>query len=298
MTIVEREEQPQRGVTLEQQVQDRGTDAVVYDDGIEMHAGDGGSLPIIQLVQDQSADGTAGMFRRLDTGVEAARIEAVPIMLRRTRLKWPSGSFNRDAKPECWSNDGNVPAAGTPNEGIKCVDCPFFSLQTRGGDRESGTCLNTYALGLWDLDADEPLLMRLTGTATYVAKQIVGSKSSPNPRRRVMTLYSEQIAGKSGKYHSLKVRTGRDLDDDERARAQLVYDEAMVGADLSFSESGNEVVEGPPAPTNIHPASQAAINEKRAGGPERREVRNPAAPRPAAPQDAGGPPDDQEPLPF
>ena len=295
MTLVEQGEQPQpqRGMTLEGQVQERGTDAVVYDDGVEMHAGDGGSLPIVQLVQDQSADGTSGMFRRLDTGVETGKIEAVPIMLRRTRLKWPAGKFSREAKPECWSNDGNVPAPGTPNEGLQCVECPFFSLQTRSDDRENGRCLNTYALGFWDLEADEPLLMRLSGTGTYIAKQIVGPKASPNPRRRVMTLYSEQVAGASGKYHALKVKTGRDLDADERSRAQSVYDEAMVGADLTFSETeaGLAAESSAPAPVAVHPAAQAAIDAKRAG-PARRNVSGNEPPVQEAP------PDDQEPLPF
>ncbi len=188
--------------------------------------------PILQLAQAQSEKGTAGNFIRVDTDEEFKSLNVVPIMIQSTRTKWPAGGFTRDAKPECWSNDGLVGAPGVDGDkgfpGRACQGCEWFTATPWTADRDAGTCMPGYSVLVMDADNLDLYILRLAGTAAKLARRFA---SGGTLRRVVLTLYSEPVSKLKGSWYQLKATTLRMLDEADISLAREQF-EAYAGVEL------------------------------------------------------------------
>ena len=110
----------------------RSSTVITIGEGVAFHPGDV-RPPLLRMVQNGSADGTPGKFRKLDTEEELDDLRVTAIRVQPIRTKWPAGGFARDRVPECRSHDGVRAVARFSDDtvprfpGRLCAECEFFT---------------------------------------------------------------------------------------------------------------------------------------------------------------------------
>ncbi len=211
-------------------VVEQASGAVLH--GFDMRA------PSISIIQNSSPaeQGPKGRFWRPDTGETFESITVMPVMIRPTRILWPEGPFERGRKALCFSGDGQR-AAEIVGElpalypGAACTECPKFTMQPWKEKGNAGWCSPGYTVAFMTPEG-EGILMRLTGTATKVARIFAGRNVF---RKAFITLTTDPMTSNVGSWYALRTNV-----------AALEAEPAWVkGAD--FSDWNDFTVEPPQA---------------------------------------------------
>lgn len=218
--------------------------------------------PILVLAQAQSEAGTPGKFRRTDNGEEFEELDVIALTLRATRVKWPTGEFSRDRKPECWSSDGARAGAGARFEGQDCMTCPHRLASIWEPDPKAEKCLPTHAVIFLEAYTFEPLLFQLNNKSTARLASIIRG----NLRRAIMKLSVEQVTSNQGKFFAPRMKTIGKLQEDDLAIVEERF--RQLGRQAVAVYEGQEEEAAPaesspaapaPAPANVDPTPRAAL---------------------------------------
>jgi hypothetical protein len=278
-------------------------------------------LPFIQIMQPTSrGEAPAGTFHRKDTGETYKELHVVPLAIQPVRTKFPAGDFDRDSKPECWSDD-DITASVRPrfDEGIEvyplfsygksgpraCASCEYNVRFGGSENRQNGMCLPAYIVALLDIGTFETYMLRLQSTNTRFVR-VLGAPA--HVRQAVMRIGLNLRETATGKWYELTVTAERKLDeqageievvrgafDDLRGRLNQGVDEQQgeqqtqqsslqAGQDAAMREAAESVRRaGPSQPVQHTPQPQPNVIPTR--GHTNRQASQPVPP----------PPDEDEP---
>jgi hypothetical protein len=170
-----------------------------------LHAGD---RPInwVKLGQATSAQGTPGKFFFQETNEEVDELYLIPATIQANRSLWPEGGFSRGRRPDCASEDGVYAVTHFPTgeiplfPGAPCSQCQYFVPKPWMAPPGTRICQAGYVVTGFSVATLEMVGMRLSGTATKVARVM----ARPGVfQQRPVRLYAEKKTSDSGSWFQL-----------------------------------------------------------------------------------------------
>ena len=151
-----------------------------------------GGLPIVRVIQEQSGDGTAGMFRRVGTGEEFETLVGTPLAIQEGRIKWETPFKGAGQGPECWSNNMLVADAGAKYAGRECGQCEWML----------NGCDAAYAVVFLRLPERQEVLLTLTSGMSQAVGELI---QKDTVRTKQVQISTAKVRGRLGAWYTLKI---------------------------------------------------------------------------------------------
>lgn len=196
-------------------------------------------IPRIRVVQPTSKiSDQAGMFHNNVTNTLKPEVRCLLLKLQRTRVYWDPEDLT--APPLCASNDAKEPRSEfqennwVPESGA-CDDCVKSKWHANG---DKPVCALGYTFLGVDLDAGMPFFLNLSRTSARTAKQIITVFVATHQAlcSRLVTLRTEAVESKKGKWFIVQQEIGDPLPADSQAAAMAWYEQLSgieIAPDLS-----------------------------------------------------------------